>query len=196
MSFGTRIMQALKNSPNYKAYGLGGCNQLANDLSVSAECVRKWASNETRPRPRMLTALAKALDVDEIWLDKGIDLSSNSIADNTNTELFSFCTYALSNRHTVLLKDLDTKENKITLRKQHTNTLFQVIPLAQGLATNGTITDADVERVVAVEWNSPTYFKFYSVPKHSGATVRITEKGKKYFIKGEELSEFELQEIV
>jgi transcriptional regulator with XRE-family HTH domain len=41
--------------------------------SVSVEAVRKWASGEMRPRPQMLSYMARLLEVDESWLSLGIE---------------------------------------------------------------------------------------------------------------------------
>lgn len=45
---------------------------LNQNFSVSAEAIRKWFSGETRPRPKMMKAVAKVLNVDEAWLSLGI----------------------------------------------------------------------------------------------------------------------------
>lgn len=45
---------------------------LGQDFSASAEAIRKWFAGESRPRPRMMKAVAKVLNVDEAWLSLGI----------------------------------------------------------------------------------------------------------------------------
>lgn len=46
--------------------------QLGAEFSVSAEAVSKWCAGETRPRPKMMRALASILKADEAWLSLGI----------------------------------------------------------------------------------------------------------------------------
>lgn len=58
-------------------------------VKVSAEAVRKWFSGESRPRPKVMSYIARLLEVDEAWLSLGItpDLTPreqkqrNAIAD-------------------------------------------------------------------------------------------------------------------
>lgn len=42
------------------------------DVRVSPEAVRKWFSGESRPRPTIMSMIARALEVDEAWLSLGI----------------------------------------------------------------------------------------------------------------------------
>lgn len=41
-------------------------------MGVSHEAVRKWLTGESRPRPAMMSKLAKLFGVDEAWLSLGI----------------------------------------------------------------------------------------------------------------------------
>lgn len=41
-------------------------------VKVSAEAVRKWFSGESRPRPKVMSYIARLLEVDEAWLSLGI----------------------------------------------------------------------------------------------------------------------------
>jgi len=41
-------------------------------VKVSSEAVRKWFSGESRPRPKVMSYLARLLEVDEGWLSLGI----------------------------------------------------------------------------------------------------------------------------
>ena len=41
-------------------------------VKVSAEAVRKWFSGESRPRPKVMSFIARLLEVDEAWLSLGI----------------------------------------------------------------------------------------------------------------------------
>ncbi len=46
---------------------------LANyKIRVSPEAVRKWFAGETRPRPNIMSFIARILEVDEAWLSLGI----------------------------------------------------------------------------------------------------------------------------
>lgn len=53
---------------------------LDQGFSASAEAIRKWFAGESRPRPKMMRAVAKVLNVDEAWLSLGI------MPDMTQTE--------------------------------------------------------------------------------------------------------------
>lgn len=41
-------------------------------IKVSSEAVRKWFKGESRPRPKIMTYLARLLEVDEAWLSLGL----------------------------------------------------------------------------------------------------------------------------
>lgn len=41
-------------------------------MTISREAVRKWFSGEARPKPKMMSLVARALSVDEAWLALGI----------------------------------------------------------------------------------------------------------------------------
>lgn len=42
------------------------------EFRASPEALRKWFAGETRPRPKMLKAIATVLQVDEAWLSLGV----------------------------------------------------------------------------------------------------------------------------
>lgn len=44
--------------------------------TVSPEAVRKWFSGEARPRPQIMSVIARTLEVDEAWLSLGINPTS------------------------------------------------------------------------------------------------------------------------
>jgi len=72
--FSQRLIKAL-SAANYPVHGRG--IKLARALGVSSKAVSKWLSGEALPRPAMMKALAKTLNVDHLWLQHG-DEASNS----------------------------------------------------------------------------------------------------------------------
>lgn len=70
--FHRRLKQACDDSRAIPPYGHGRQAYLATKLKVTPEAVRKWFSNEARPRPDKMRQLAKLLEVDEAWLSLGI----------------------------------------------------------------------------------------------------------------------------
>lgn len=70
--FARRLNAACEDHPSIPDFGHGQQTFLHKSLGVSPEAVRKWCSGESRPRPKMMTRLAKLLGVDEAWLSLGI----------------------------------------------------------------------------------------------------------------------------
>jgi transcriptional regulator with XRE-family HTH domain len=76
-TLGARLKEMMALHPRAPAAEHGRLTWLRNELEevsgvkVSLETVRKWAADETIPRPSKMPALAKALDVDEAWLSLG-----------------------------------------------------------------------------------------------------------------------------
>jgi hypothetical protein len=79
--FAKRIEIACENHPRAPS-GHGRQVWLKNTLAesfgekVSGEAVRKWFAGESRPKPRMMSIVARALGVDEAWLALGITPTS------------------------------------------------------------------------------------------------------------------------
>lgn len=71
MEFARRLVQACDESPLVPEHGRGRQVYLAKKLKVTQEAVRKWLVGESLPRPDKIAALAKALDVDPVWLQLG-----------------------------------------------------------------------------------------------------------------------------
>lgn len=75
--FAKRIEIACENHPQSPS-GHGRQVWLKNTLEekfsekVSTEAVRKWFAGEARPKPKMMSIVARALAVDEAWLALGI----------------------------------------------------------------------------------------------------------------------------
>lgn len=75
--FAKRIEMACENHPHAPS-GHGRQVWLKNTLEenfaekVSREAVRKWFAGEARPKPKMMSIVARALAVDEAWLSIGI----------------------------------------------------------------------------------------------------------------------------
>lgn len=74
--FAKRLAVACENSPQAPA-GHGRQIWLKNQLEaqfnepVSREAVRKWFAGEAKPKPQMMSLVARALGVDEAWLSIG-----------------------------------------------------------------------------------------------------------------------------
>lgn len=82
--FAKRIEMACENHPHAPS-GHGRQIWLKNALEekfsevVSREAVRKWFAGEARPKPKMMSIVARALAVDEAWLALGITPSANPV---------------------------------------------------------------------------------------------------------------------
>lgn len=71
-AFAKRLHQACEDRPDVPPFGNGRQTWIKERMDVSHEAVRKWLSGEARPRPVMMSKLAKLLGVDEAWLSLGI----------------------------------------------------------------------------------------------------------------------------
>lgn len=75
--FARRMQQACDANadvppPNYGRLGWFADHiEKVSGKRVTIETVRKWFAGEARPRPKMITALAQVLKVDEAWLSLG-----------------------------------------------------------------------------------------------------------------------------
>lgn len=66
--FAARLTKAL-NDANYPPHGRGV--MLAQRMGVSSKAVSKWLTGESLPRAAMMKNIAKALNVDPLWLQHG-----------------------------------------------------------------------------------------------------------------------------
>ncbi|MGJ0479918.1 LexA family protein [Pantoea agglomerans] len=66
--FAARLIQAL-NEANYPPHGRGV--MLAQRMGVTSKAVSKWLTGESLPRAAMMKNIAKALNVDPLWLQHG-----------------------------------------------------------------------------------------------------------------------------
>lgn len=71
-SFAKRLRIACDQHRDIPEYGLGRQTWIKERMGVSHEAVRKWFTEESRPRPKMMAKLAGVLGVDEAWLALGI----------------------------------------------------------------------------------------------------------------------------
>lgn len=71
-AFARRLHQAAEDRPDVPPFGLGRQTWIKERMGVSHEAVRKWLTGESRPRPIMMSKLAKLFGVDEAWLSLGI----------------------------------------------------------------------------------------------------------------------------
>ncbi|QFS86594.1 MULTISPECIES: helix-turn-helix domain-containing protein [unclassified Marinobacter] len=69
--FAQRLKQACDRSPDVPALGKGQQTWLSDRLGISQEAVRRYFEGQSRPRPKLMTQLAKILNVDESWLALG-----------------------------------------------------------------------------------------------------------------------------
>lgn len=70
--FAQRLKQACDRSHDVPEYGRGQQTWFADRLGVSQEAVRRWFEGQSRPRPTIMTRVAKLLNVDEAWLALGV----------------------------------------------------------------------------------------------------------------------------
>ncbi|MDR6295002.1 LexA family protein [Pantoea dispersa] len=66
--FAARLNEALNNA-NYPPHGRGV--MLAQRMGVTSKAVSKWLTGESLPRAAMMKNIAKALNVDPLWLQHG-----------------------------------------------------------------------------------------------------------------------------
>lgn len=77
-AFAKRLTEACDSSPIVPDYNKGRLVWIQRQLQeipgvkVSIESIRKWLSGEARPRPKMLSNLARVMKVDEVWLALGV----------------------------------------------------------------------------------------------------------------------------
>lgn len=71
--FAARLTEALNNA-NYPLHGRGV--MLAQRMGVSSKAVSKWLTGESLPRAAMMKNIAKALNVDPLWLQHGDEASA------------------------------------------------------------------------------------------------------------------------
>lgn len=99
MNFEKRLEQACNNNPDIPKFGSGRQTVIAREMKVSTEAVRKWFNGLAMPRPQMMKALAKFLEVDHVWLSLGTDFRQTNelkdIAKHKDVCLYAFCGYAL-----------------------------------------------------------------------------------------------------
>ena len=77
--FALRLKQACDRSQDVPALGKGQQTWLSDRLGISQEAVRRYFEGQSRPRPKLMTQLAKILNVDESWLALG---KSSELSDN------------------------------------------------------------------------------------------------------------------
>ena len=77
--FAKRLKQACDRSSDVPPFGKGQQTWLADRMGLSQEAVRRYFEGQSRPRPKLMTQLAKILNVDESWLALGktTDLSDD-----------------------------------------------------------------------------------------------------------------------
>lgn len=85
-AFAKRLVQACEGNPNCPTDQNRGKQKWIYDnllsefgLRVSAEVVRKWFAGESRPRPKVMSYIARLLEVDEAWLSLGITPEINTV---------------------------------------------------------------------------------------------------------------------
>lgn len=71
--FAQRLKQACDQNTSIPPHGKGQQVHIANSMNpkVSQEAVRRWFEGQSKPRPKLMTQLAKVLNVDEAWLSLG-----------------------------------------------------------------------------------------------------------------------------
>ncbi|WP_425962569.1 helix-turn-helix domain-containing protein [Rhizobium nepotum] len=81
--FAKRLGQACENHP-HAPHSHGRQIWLKNQIEelfnevVSREAVRKWFSGEAKPKPKMMSLVARVLSVDEAWLALGVSPNTSN----------------------------------------------------------------------------------------------------------------------
>jgi transcriptional regulator with XRE-family HTH domain len=70
-TFAQRLQMACSDHPDIPDYGKGLQTEIAKQMKVSQEAVRKWLSGESTPRQPAMIRLAKFLGVEYVWLALG-----------------------------------------------------------------------------------------------------------------------------
>lgn len=70
-TFAQRLQMACSEHPDIPDYGKGLQTEIAKQMKVSQEAVRKWLSGESTPRQPAMIRLAKMLGVEYVWLALG-----------------------------------------------------------------------------------------------------------------------------
>lgn len=85
-AFAKRLVLACEGNPNCPTDQSRGKQKWIYDnllsefgVRVSAEAVRKWFAGESRPRPKVVSYIARLLEVDEAWLSLGITPELNAV---------------------------------------------------------------------------------------------------------------------
>lgn len=85
-AFAKRLEKACIENPNCPTDGVRGKQKWLRDrieelfsITVTPEASRKWFAGEARPRPKVMSAIAQALEVDEAWLSLGLSPNETTI---------------------------------------------------------------------------------------------------------------------
>ena len=113
MEFARRLVQACDESPLVPEHGRGRQVYLAKKLKVTQEAVRKWLVGESLPRPDKIAALARALDVDPVWLQLGTSpleiAEKRQVALRGDAAVYGAMSYLLLAGYHVAIPDGDEK---------------------------------------------------------------------------------------
>lgn len=93
--FHRRLKQVCDDSPIVPPYGHGRQVYIATKLKVTQEAVRKWFTNDARPRTSKMKELAKLLEVDEAWLSLGISPEMTVKEQRQHSQKVDGATYLL-----------------------------------------------------------------------------------------------------
>lgn len=95
-AFAKRLVQACEGNPNCPTDQSRGKQKWIYDnllsefgVRVSAEAVRKWFAGESRPRPKVMSYIARLLEVDEAWLSLGITPELNVVEKKRHNAMVS-----------------------------------------------------------------------------------------------------------
>lgn len=95
-AFAKRLVLACEGNPNCPTDQSRGKQKWIYDnllsefgVRVSAEAVRKWFAGESRPRPKVMSYIARLLEVDEAWLSLGITPELNAVEKKRHNAMAS-----------------------------------------------------------------------------------------------------------
>ena len=137
------------------------------DEKVSTEAVRKWFAGEARPKPKMMSIVARALAVDEAWLALGITPTATPVEKRKQNALASGAVnlvaaqIQLAGGNIAFPEDPDAfdlsaiirgKSLNITVRLLSAGTSVTHVPMARGVV------------LAVVPTDNPTVFDFFEIP--------------------------------
>lgn len=176
--FKDRLVKACNEHPDIPPFGSGRQTVIAKKIGVSQEAVRKWFVGEAKPRPRAMSALAKFLKVDNLWLSMGADFREKDalkdVARQKDTGLYAFCGYATDNGYTVGINDdNETTADLMLIRDAHV-VFVKVINVKAGAVQMKQQTQNVITVLAYRNADAGFSFDFYVLPEPFNQTKKFS----------------------